>query len=70
MEWQSIETAPENGAKILVYTKGGVCQVYWGGEYKPYWNTSVCEGEQGYAAYLRFDPTHWMPLPESPKEST
>lgn len=62
MEWQPIETAPRASRAILVY-----CQ-----ERK---NTYVvCHSETrgwqhfgGDGDLIEF-PTHWMPLPEPPKE--
>lgn len=75
--WQPIETAPKDETPILVY--GG----YWEGEVSglnsaPHDEAekstivqydgrrySVCGGDY-YATWVR-NPTHWMPLPKSPK---
>lgn len=59
-EWQPIETAPKDGTPILVADSG------------PY--AFVVEWNNKHRAWLGADrsawePTHWMPLPEPPKES-
>lgn len=69
-EWQSIETAPRDGTRILVtgnlwnYSK---CireyipvTVYW---YDGAWETSY--PQKRHAG----EPSHWMPLPPPPKKS-
>jgi len=70
--WQPIETAPKDGTEILVY---GIATGEFGGvheepeTWKVSWlftNWSLCGGE-GYAVWVD-SPTHWMPLPEAPRE--
>lgn len=63
-EWQPIETAPKDDHPILCYHPhpgGGyrICTMLW---HKPSssWRADV-------HSFIRFDPTHWMPLPEPPK---
>lgn len=80
--WQPIETAPKDGTKVLIVNDEGVMAVahyieQWDERYEfvrkakdgdvyrtvreecGYWNTDT--------AYC---PTHWMPLPQPPKEAT
>jgi hypothetical protein len=74
MEWQPIETAPKDGTWILV--TGGDIGYNWDGDtipavttaqwhYKSWqmaWFDSGCLGEYD-------NPTHWMPLPQPPKDN-
>ena len=66
-EWQPIETAPKDGTLILTAET-----------YRNYWNIEICHynesqnyGKGGWMA-SEYDSevpklTHWMPLPEHPK---
>lgn len=78
MTWQPISTAPKNGAHILVCSTNNPSTppttVHWfdsrlygarsGGAG---WHLSVnLKGED--SDYVWGPPTHWMPLPEPPKE--
>lgn len=68
-QWQSIETAPKDGTRVLLANVGGC----WIGEWGPVavsgyrfdepWRTSMLNHKhiQGNARYD--PPTHWMPLP-------
>lgn len=63
--WQTIDTAPKDGTKILVFgpDKNGsfymdVCG--WPLNWKSMWPVA-------YMAYAASEPTHWMALPEPPK---
>jgi hypothetical protein len=64
MNWQKIETAPKDGTPILVYDKdwfdfmGHQIVVYWLEDFG--WRSGCDQCPD--------DPTHWMPLPEPPKE--
>ena len=73
-EWQTIDTAPKDGTKILVINGnkggyGGACgesqEAYSMGVAKWYKGTWVaidcCDGVSTYK------PTHWQPLPAPPK---
>ena len=78
MEWQSIETAPKDGTKVLIVNGDGAIDV---AEYVEQWNERdewvrkakdgdvyrTVREECGYwdtdTAYC---PTHWMPLPVAP----
>ena len=61
MNWQPIETAPEDGEWILVYSDHYVfCPfdvVHY--DYGAWTNSGG-----GFA-----EPTHWVPLPDPPKET-
>ena len=64
MEWQPIETAPED-TSVLVY-----CPEYYGDEYGvAHWDST---DEKWIAGFIPLDciPTHWMHLPQPPKEDT
>ena len=67
MEWQPIETAPKDGIFIAYDLDIGVCLC----------ERYVFEGElvflateigSGACEYVADDCTHWMPLPEPPKD--
>jgi hypothetical protein len=65
-EWQPIETAPKTRRSILVYVPENKCTyvVYWD-EKHPSW--SIFGG--GWRSYLTSGgPSHWMPLPDPPKQ--
>jgi hypothetical protein len=65
MIWQLIDTAPRDGARILIWdASGGVAIVYWHNG-KSRWRID-CWDDGGYGADLK--PTHWMPLPVGPRE--
>ena len=65
MEWQPIETAPKDGAKILAYADGSMTVVYWL-ECGDNWELA----ESGsWAESGEWEPTHWMPLPLPPAGS-
>lgn len=59
--WQDIETAPKDGTDVLAYQgwEGAhrILVMRW--DEKGCWRTNV-------HSFVRFDPTHWQPLPEPP----
>lgn len=68
-EWQLIETAPKDGRWLLLFGDGvgfGSCKFigYYGGRHG--YDDVHTWRETGFNAYAA-EPTHWMPLPESPK---
>jgi hypothetical protein len=81
MEWQPIETAPRDKPMKLL-TNGEVvfvgCWVDWS-EWSGHtsgWTQYRCITGRGYNTAMPADrwpmavvPTHWMPLPELPKNS-
>lgn len=58
-EWKDIETAPRDGTPILAADKGTYA-------YVAEWISAnrVWIGADG----MYWEPTHWMPLPEPPKQ--
>lgn len=76
MEWQPIETAPKDGAQVLINCSGGrVATAFFGSEHfcGNGWHVVVpCMGGfgSGTDTFIHWPedmPTHWMPLPETPK---
>lgn len=61
MEWQPIETAPKDGARILIGRVGHpwVFSAWWN-ERHTHWATG--KSPMDFFA----EPTHWMQLPEAP----
>ena len=67
IEWQPIETAPKDGTDILVMTGETMHVVRWiniHGDFD-YW--AVDDNKHGPFTLRGKAPTHWMPLPETPK---
>jgi hypothetical protein len=72
-EWQTIETAPKDGTKILLFYQDQrrvVCGRWDLDRYskkpRPHW-TSDLERLYGRLFHRETSPTHWQPLPEPPK---
>ena len=69
MNWQPISTAPKDGTRILVWNGSyASAVVYAHNLYKNedgWWLED--DGEQ-WDAFLYSEPTHWMPMPNPPKE--
>lgn len=58
-EWQSIETAPRDGSRLLLATHTGkLADGYWSVRYKV-WSWP----------YVMTEPTHWMPAPPVPQKA-
>ncbi len=69
MKWQPIETAPKDGTPILAYR--GDHYKSFGHVQVTYWRTAA--HKVGYIGWGEFNqrwwpPTHWMPLPEPPRQ--
>ena len=70
-EWQPIETAPKDGATILLYFPKG----YWADDRDiaiGFWSDGDWySGEADSTPMTGFGsfPSHWMPLPEPPTQS-
>lgn len=54
--WRAISEAPKDGRDLLLYSKSA-CYVGW-------WNGKSWRDDRG-----RVHVTHWMELPQPPKES-
>lgn len=75
MEWQPIETAPRNGASVLIYmpeaSRQKVREASWATPWdgapddQCYWMTPIGPAGRGYTI-LPVAVTHWMPLPAPP----
>jgi hypothetical protein len=71
-EWQPIETAPKDGTRFLAFFPlekndeyyAQIVIIRW--SYYKRWESAEYGGELDY----EFDsqPTHWMPLPNPPKQ--
>ena len=76
--WQPIETAPKDGTRILVsFGTMGIYAVAWEesayDEFKLWCVDDNKHGPyylRGYSDEGPRSPTHWMPLPDPPKEAT
>ena len=78
-DWQSMETAPKDGTRVLAIVESA----YWDvGEdtwsprstHRPfiaviYWGLiDDWQFEEDFGAGAEAEPTHWMPMPERPSE--
>ena len=62
MQWQPIETAPKDGRKLLVYSKG--LGIDW---LVLYWLDGMWR-EPANGMGLKREPDYWMPLPPPPTD--
>ena len=62
-EWQPIDTAPKDQT-CLVSTPGGAV---WWATFRLRGTRTGWRWEAPGLGALRWQPTHWMPLPEPPK---
>ena len=60
-EWQPIETAPKDFNQLILYCGEFICMGRWSEYYKEW------EDDCGIER-LRIQPSHWMLLPEPPKQ--
>jgi hypothetical protein len=70
-DWQPIETAPEHrGAFMILHADGTVGMAFreqsWKGRWR--WSQAIRIDADGISMRTSAEPTHWMPLPEPPKE--
>ena len=62
-QWQPIETAKRDEMRsVLLLTPEGM-QIGW-------WSDRAANWLADDGKYLWADPTHWMPLPPAPEETT
>jgi hypothetical protein len=75
MEWKTIETAPKDGTRILVYQDGEMEVADWYTHKYPatyterpdgLYEKNETEGSSWWNANECQHPTHWMPLPAPP----
>ena len=74
--WQPIETAPKDQKVLVITCSGGIHigEVFLYG--KPFFRIKLDFGNVASTFYMPYSkdreeydmPTHWMPLPEPPKE--
>ena len=62
-EWQPIETAPKDGTEVLVFSSGKMFMSFYSHDVGSW----CIDGR--YDDFVE-DVTHWMPLPQPPKEAT
>lgn len=68
-EWRDISTAPKDGTQVLLADDGGLviaAYVAFSGTPPEGYHNGWFELETGFR---EINPTHWMPLPESPEPS-
>lgn len=72
--WRPIETAPNDGTLVLIFSavlrvRGRQCVAYWedGNGLVEWWHVS--KGKHGPFPLCGPSPTHWMPLPKPPTDS-
>ena len=64
-EWQPIETAPKDGAEIILCNSEGATSGWFEDEEWRIFRHRSSTGEILF--WLNPRPTHWMPLPQPPK---
>jgi hypothetical protein len=72
--WRTIESAPKDGRRVLLYWEDYICIARWrddaqfghGNDPRPGWQIFDCEEDVWYA-WATEKPTHWMPVPPPPR---
>ena len=70
-KWQPIETAPKDGTQILVWSPyRHTCVTWYSGQYddQPHGWIDWFTGKEYGGNWYAHKATHWMPLPDPPKE--
>lgn len=62
MDWQPISSAPKDGTRVLCWNKEWEAPES-GCLYGPFWAANSLAADKGG---WKYQPTHWMPLPEPP----
>ena len=70
--WISVkDRKPDNSRAVLValegLTIGGAPAMAIGSYTRGFWMVADADGTHYLTKYMRFEVTHWMPLPEPPK---
>ena len=58
-KWKTIESAPKDGADIILYSHDDTAIGFWS-DFAKDWQV----GSERFT-----NPTHWMPVPESPQDA-
>lgn len=73
-EWRSIETAPKDGSRVLLWTETDEADPYvrvTGAYVRTIqigkWDEETYGGSPGWTKELIGDPLFWMPLPNPPQ---
>ncbi len=72
--WQPIETAPRDGSAIIIgcnYHRHGKSQVTLAWYVRGMWAEGMYwddDEEEFLVSQCEFRPSHWMPLPDAPKD--
>lgn len=64
--WKAIESAPMDGTTILVFNGYRMTTAFWRRNFG-YWSLEI-SGTNGRCDDTVYGVTHWMHLPEKPKE--
>ena len=68
MEWLPIETAPKDRTRVLLWDGGDVFTGFWlGGKWQDECDFAFSSEGRDWA--VRENVTHWMPLPDPPKDA-
>lgn len=70
-EWQPIATAPKDGRDVDLWANGArLASCWWfdGDDVsEPHWQQRYAEFPEGSFS-ITAQPTHWMPIPEAPRD--
>lgn len=66
--WRGMRSAPRDGTDILLY-EGNNKSIWTGRFYCKAWAITLLSNDLDVTATFRLTPTHWMPLPDAPKDA-
>lgn len=71
-EWRDIESAPRDGTRVLVYAQLNPPEKWHESirDMPPFMCVAGYHPDGGWCVCTEREATHWMPLPEPPKERT